>query len=146
MTTDNTKAAEEDAKKRAELAKKYIESSMTDAEKYQQKMNEIALLLNKGDLTAAQAQKALGQLKEEISGGESKEAGSTKFAGALDAGSAEGRSAILQAITGRANKDDKVEKNTADMAATLKRIEELQRLANGATSNQSGGSQELAMY
>lgn len=136
VTTDRMKAAEAEAKKRQEAAKRIREDSKSEMDKRLEKVKEIEALMKSGDLSGAAAGKALAKIKGET------QPEKTRFAGALDMGSAEARTAILEAITGRGNRDEAVAKNTADMAGTLKRIEALQRRAKDV---EFGDQVELAM-
>jgi hypothetical protein len=97
---------------------------------------DIAETLGKGQITRFTAIRAANKAAEELKGKEP-----VKFAGALEAGSAEARSAILAAISGRGSKEDAIAKNTGDTAAILRRIAQLQDRANQAIT-----TEEMAMY
>ena len=119
----------------AARAKSIYDEVETPLDKYQAKLADIHSALKGGAISAEVAGKAAGKARGDFEG-------PTRFAGALDAGSAEGRSAILQAISGRGSKEDVIAKNTGDMAGTLKRIEDLQRQAASMEPKEP----ELAMY
>jgi hypothetical protein len=118
----------------ASRAKGIFDEVQTPLEKYQDKLEAIRSSLAGGAIDPTIANRAIAKARDEFEGPQ-------KFAGALEAGSSEARSAILQAISGRGSKEDATAKNTGDMAATLKRIEDLQRKATASQPNE-----ELSMY
>ena len=130
------KQAQAFTKAYADTAHSIWEEVQTPMEKYSKKLEDIHASLEGGAIDAATAGRAVAKARGEVMG-------PTKFAGALDAGSTEARSAILQAITGRGSKEDEIGKNTQSTAATLLRIESLQKQAAQATAKPDT---ELAMF
>lgn len=115
-----SKEDQDKAKKALEKLKadadQLFEQTRTPLEKYQAELKKIGDLKAKGLInedTAARATKAAGK---DLGGGEA------KFAGALTLGSAEARSAILKASSGRADGTKTIEKNTATANDYLQQI------------------------
>lgn len=123
ITQENSdKAATKALADWAARAKSIFDEVQTPLEKYQDKVEDIKSAFAGGAISMETARRALGKAGAEAVGE------GPKFAGALDAGSKEARSAILQAISGRGGAQDMVAKNTADAVTYLKRIAEQQRL------------------
>jgi hypothetical protein len=132
----STKEMDDVMKKAAEKGKAITKDVETPMEQFRDKLADIREALSKGQITRATAIRATNKASEELKGKEP-----VKFAGALEAGTAEARSAILAAITGRGSKEDAIAKNTGDAAAILGRIEKLQNEANKSITKE-----EMAMY
>jgi hypothetical protein len=133
---ESNKALDDELKKIADRGKALTKEVQTPMEQFRDKLADIAEALKKGQITRMTAIRATNKAAEEAKGKEP-----VKFAGALDIGSTEARSAILAAITGRGNKQDAIAKNTGDTAAILRRIERLQDQANVAITKE-----EMAMF
>jgi gas vesicle protein len=132
----SNKALDDELKKIAERGKAITQEVKTPMEQFRDKLADIAETLGKGQITRMTAIRATNKAAEEL-----KDKEPVKFAGALDVGSTEARSAILAAISGRGSKEDAIAKNTGDTAAILRRIEQLQDRANVAITKE-----EMAMF
>jgi hypothetical protein len=99
-----------------------IDRIKSPMEKFQDELDKVNSLESYGYLDEQQASKARKAAEKEHLGDEK-----PKFAGALDVGSSEYRSALLNATTGRTDGFRNVEKNTGSAARDLRELVQLVR-------------------